>query len=190
MDKLKQANKNKAIYTPYTSGIRYPKHGGRLFLNLLHIMPVKERTKAGQRLHIERLKREHGLTEKQARFVDLSLEAPELPIAKKARAAGYSVKAAQNAGYKRLKTPRIIEAITLENKKTLEEEMKEYDEDPRAFVKKSLLAHTRGEVVIMAEHRLKALELMGKMTGEFKERQIIDIGEETRRNMARRLLEE
>ncbi len=153
-------------------------------------MPVKERTKAGERLHIERLKREHGLTEKQARFVDMDLNAPELPMAKKARAAGYSVKAVKKSGYRTLRSPTIEAALTLENKKSLEDELREYDEDPRAFVKKNLLAHTRGEIVLMAEHRLKALELMGKMSGEFKEHQIIDVGEDTRRNMARKLLED
>lgn len=166
------------------------KHGGLLLLIIPHTMPVKERTKAGERLHIERLKREHGLTEKQARFVDLSLEAPELPISKRARAAGYGAKSVKARGYKTLRSATIEAALTLENKKSLEDELREYDEDPRAFVKKNLLAHTRGEIVLMAEHRLKALELMGKMSGEFKEHQIIDVGEDTRRNMARKLLED
>lgn len=155
-------------------------------------MPVATRTRspAGQKIHIQRLMKEHGLTAKQARFVDMDLNAPELPMAKKARGAGYSVKAIKKDGYRTLRSPTIETAIALENKKSLEDELKEYDEDPRAFVKKNLLAHTRGEIAFMAEHRLKALELMGKMSGEFKEHTIVDVGEDTRRSMARKLLED
>ena len=133
-----------------------------------------------QRIELEEIKAEHGLTEKQARFVVASVEAPEAPIMTRAKNAGYSAGSAQQRGYKHLKTPSVKGAIkaTLQKRANLKLEMQKLEKDPRGYLKERFLENANDENVTAVQHA--SLEAIAKLDGLYTQKIEVDVGEKTR----------
>lgn len=150
------------------------------FFGVMLLCMYMGRTPVANRLRVEELKIEYGLSEKAARFVDIDLREPHLTTSEKARAAGYPENARVREGGKSLKTARIIKAKKGELAKMakIAELQEVYDKDPRDFIKKQLLIGGTDETV--TANQTKNFELLGKMDGLFVDRVEIDVGVQTR----------
>lgn len=138
---------------------------------------------AKDRATVDELKEKYGLTEKQARYVDIELEAPHLPRTTKGRLAGYPVTTVTTDGYRVLKSPKIIKATKAElaKKAKMAEEMAMYEANPQQYLKAKFLEHAHDPTIVANQTR--ALELVGKMDGAFIERIEIDPGRGMRGNL-------
>lgn len=142
------------------------------------------------RQRLEQLKREYELSEKAARYVDVTLEEPAAPTLARARAAGYTEGSAISTGGKVLKTSKIVNAIKTETEKLAkaQQNIEEIKKDGRGWVKKTLALHAEDPEI--NPNQTRAVELIGKMEGAFIERIELDAGEHTRRRLAQDFLKE
>lgn len=141
-----------------------------------------------EKMRIVELRNKYGLTEKQARYVDVSLENPGTPQRTKGIMAGYSPTGVQRNGYEQLNATKVRGALSEEAEKRLAVSLKEYDRNPRRWVLENLAKHAKGETSADESVQVRATELIGKMTGEFKDGVVVDIGEDTIRKMSRSVL--
>lgn len=142
------------------------------------------------RERVEQLKEQYGLTEKQATYASITLEAPELPATTRGTMAGYPYGSATAKGGKALKVPKVKNAIRSESEKMLkaEQALKEINRDGRGWVKKTLAQHAEDPDI--NPNQTRAVELIGKMEGAFIERIELDAGEHTRRRLAQDFLKD
>lgn len=138
---------------------------------------------AATRARVEELKMEYGITEKQARYVDIDLRAPELPASRKALVAGYAPHVSSAKGGKVIKSTAIIKAKKgeLAKQAKLAHEMAMYEANPQQYLKSKFLEHAHDPTIVANQTR--ALELVGKMDGAFIERIEIDPGRGLRGNL-------
>ena len=133
-----------------------------------------------KRLKIEEMKVEYGLTEKQARYVDESIEHPELPKSKRAARAGYGKLTAKTNGGRVLRSPTIKQAIVGEVRKrgNVKLEMQEMAKDPRGYLKERFIENAADPTVTSVMHA--SLEAVAKLDGLFTQKVEIEAGEKTR----------
>lgn len=125
-----------------------------------------------------------NLTAKQKRLVTLRVMNPLASNSSLIRAAGYKASCVTADGQRVIRNDKVQGAVAA----ILSEYSPDYDKNPREWIKRELLKEATGQVQSASPKRLKALELLGKMTGEFKERVTIDLTDEKRREMAMRIL--
>ena len=137
-------------------------------------------TAVRKRLRLEEMKSEYGLTEKQAKFVDVTVEHPELPATKRAAKAGYAKHVARTNGGRRLKVPAIQAAVTGEVRKrgNIKLEMQELAKDPRGYLKTRFVENASDPTVTSVMHA--SLEAVAKLDGLFTQKVEIEAGEKTR----------
>ena len=142
------------------------------------------------RARVEELKEKYGLTEKQAMYASITLEAPELPATTRGTMAGYPYGSVIAQGGSRLKGPRITQAIKTESEKMLkaEEDLQEISKDGRGWVRKQLVYQLQDPDV--NPNHIRLVELVGKHVGAFIERIELDAGEHTRRHLAQDFLKD
>lgn len=127
------------------------------------------------------------LTPRQQKLVLLRTAHPDFSNSKVILMAGYSPSCVTAGGQKVLKSTKVKAAI----KSILSESFPDYDKSPREWIKRELLKEATGQTQdATSPKRLRALELLGKMTGEFKEKVAVDLTDEKRREMAGRLLQD
>ncbi len=126
-----------------------------------------------------------NLTPKQKRLVQLRIENPEMSNHAVMIRAGYTKNSALSHSGEPLKSPKVQTAINA----ILEQTLSEYDKDPRQWVKRTLLCHAIGESGANPGEQIRAVELVGKMTGEFIEKITVDVRAETRRKMVQRFID-
>lgn len=141
-------------------------------------------TSAATRERVNNLKLEYDLSEKAARFVDVTLEAPELPTIARAKAAGYSTRSVTRGGYERLKSPKIKAAVVSETRKraNVKKEMEALKANPREYLGERFMEHAADPEI--QPNQTRALELVGKLEGLFVERIEIDPGQNLRSQAA------
>lgn len=146
--------------------------------------------KAEVRQRLEELKQEYELSERAARFVDVTLQHPGTPMLTRARAAGYPATTANSASGRILKTPKIQKAVRseLEKQAKAEQALQEINKDGRGWVKKTLAHHAEDPDI--NPNQTRAVELIGKMEGAFIERIELDAGEHSRRRLAQDFLKD
>lgn len=142
------------------------------------------RISASTRERVNQLKLDYELSEKAARFVDVTLEAPELPTSTRAKAAGYSVKGVQKSNYATLKRSSIKKAIVSETRKraNIKQEMQALKQNPREYLGERFMEHAADPDV--QPNQTRALELVGKLEGLFVERIEVDPGQNLRSQAA------
>lgn len=133
-----------------------------------------------QRLELEEIKAEHGLTEKQARFVQATVESPEAPVLTRALNAGYSRGAAVKASYRALRAPKLKPAIqaVMQKRGNLKLEMEKLEENPRAYLKERFLENAADEKITAVQHA--SLEAIAKLDGLYTQKIELDVGDKTR----------
>lgn len=133
-----------------------------------------------QRLELEEIKAEHGLTEKQARFVMATVEAPEAPILTRAQNAGYSRGGAIAHGGRALKVSKLKPAIkaVMQKRANLKLEMQKLEKDPRGYLKERFLENANDENITAVQHA--SLEAIAKLDGLYTQKIEVDMGEKTR----------
>lgn len=135
------------------------------------------------RAKISELKERYGITDKQARYVQIDLEAPELPEFTKGKIAGYTPTTLQTDNMRVIKSPKIIKAkkAELARMANIAEEVAKYEENPQQYLKTKFIEHAHDPTIVANQTR--ALELVGKMDGAFIERIEIDPGRGLRGNL-------
>lgn len=133
-----------------------------------------------QRIELEEIKADYGLTEKQARFVMATVEAPEAPMMTRAKNAGYSPGAVTPNGYSRLKQPKVKAATKaiLQKRANLKLEMQKLEKDPRGYLKERFLENANDENITAVQHA--SLEAIAKLDGLYTQKIEVDMGEKTR----------
>lgn len=128
------------------------------------------------RTKIERLKEEYGITEKQARYVQVDLEHPELPPYTKGKLAGYPEGSVRTANYKILKSPNIKRTKEAELAKMakLEANRQALDANPQQFIESVFLKGVDDPEI--TANQIKSAENLGKLRGLYVERIEIDPG--------------
>lgn len=124
----------------------------------------------------EELKSEYGLTEKQARYVQVDLEHPELSTRQKAKLAGYAPLVEKSSGGKVLKSATIIKAKQSELAKMakLEANRQALDANPQQFIESVFLKGVDDPEI--TANQIKSAENLGKLRGLYVERIEIDPG--------------
>lgn len=138
------------------------------------------RVSAVTRQRVEELKEEYGLTDRQARYVDIDLKEPDITTLDKAKLAGYTHGAAVKNGYFSLKRPKIIKAKKGELAKLAAQEKRReiYEANPKQFVENVFLEGAENPEI--TANQIKSAELLGKMQGIFVDRIEIDPGQSLR----------
>lgn len=133
-----------------------------------------------QRKTLEEIKEEYGLTEKQARFVDATVKAPDAPIMTRAINAGYSAGSVTPNGYARLKGPKIKKAIKgrIAKRANARVELQKMEADPRLYLKERFLEHAADEKITAVQHA--SLDALAKMEGLYTQKIEVDVGDKTR----------
>lgn len=137
-------------------------------------------TSIQKRLKLEEMKEAYGLTDKQARYVDVTVEEPGLPKTKRAVKAGYTRNNAISEGGKRLESAKIKRAIVGEVRKrgNVKLEMQEMAKDPRGYLKERFIENASDPTVTSVMHA--SLEAVAKLDGLFTQKVEIEAGEKTR----------
>lgn len=135
------------------------------------------------RAKVSELKERYGITDKQARYVEIDLEAPELPEFTKGKIAGYTAQSLKTDNMRVIKSPKIIKAkkAELAKRAKMAEELAMYEANPQQYLKSKFLEHAHDPTIVANQTR--ALELVGKMDGAFIERIEIDPGRGLRGNL-------
>lgn len=133
-----------------------------------------------QRIELEEIKAEYGLTEKQARFVQATVEAPEAPVLTRAINAGYHPTGVQKNAYKSLKGTRIKGAIKgqIVKRANLKVEMQKLESDPRGYLKERFIENASDPTITAVMHA--SLESVAKLEGLYTTKLEVDVGEKTR----------
>ena len=121
-----------------------------------------------------------ALSPKQKKLVMLRVAYPTASNAALIRAAGYGRGVDTSSGQKVLHSAKVQAAI----KALLTETSPGYDQNPRKWIRCELLKEATEESESSSPKRLKALELLGKMTGEFKEKVTVDLTDEIIRSLS------
>ena len=128
------------------------------------------------RTKIERLKEEYGITEKQARYVDIDLREPQLPIQTKATLAGYPPSTSRKGNGSIVKSPNIKRTKEAELAKMakLEANRQALDANPQQFIESVFLKGVDDPEI--TANQIKSAENLGKLRGLYVERIEIDPG--------------
>lgn len=128
------------------------------------------------RTKIERLKEEYGITEKQARYVQVDLEHPELPEKNKSLIAGYAPSSHKSDGGRVLRSANIKRTKEAELAKMakLEANRQALDANPQQFIESVFLKGVDDPEI--TANQIKSAENLGKLRGLYVERIEIDPG--------------
>lgn len=137
-------------------------------------------TAVHKRLKLEEIKREYGLTEKQARYTEETLANPTASMSERARRAGYRKASITGDGGKVMKSDRVKRAIVAEVRKrgNVKLEMQEMAKDPRGYLKERFIENAADPTVTSVMHA--SLEAVAKLDGLFTQKVEIEAGEKTR----------
>lgn len=132
------------------------------------------------RTKIERLKEEYGITEKQARYVDIDLREPGLPLQTKAAIAGYPPSTSRKGNGSVVKSPNIKRTKEAELAKMakLEANRQALDANPQQFIESVFLKGVDDPEI--TANQIKSAENLGKLRGLYVERIEIDPGQSMR----------
>jgi len=128
------------------------------------------------RTKIERLKEEYGITEKQARYVDIDLREPGLPLQTKAAIAGYPPSTSRKGNGSVVNSPNIKRTKQAELAKMakLEANRQALDANPQQFIESVFLKGVDDPEI--TANQIKSAENLGKLRGLYVERIEIDPG--------------